>query len=166
VEAEFLAVVAARTPRHAELLRGTRGARPTPALGYTQHPKTARTAAWIPHGSEHRFTPQEMADVVCAQLLELNADQLARTPAEFDTMLDLIAGDFARATEMINEVRGTSYRPPRMTRSLADVNPALRPGGTGWARMQRQRNGVWVTTNAAEVQGARDAREIWARSGR
>jgi hypothetical protein len=161
VEQRFQAVVVARTPRHAQLLRQSRGARPTPALGYTQHPKTGRVAAWIPHGAEHHFTPQQMADVICAQLLELNADQLARNANQFDRLLDRLSVDFEQLTEWINEARGTRYPVPRLTRRLADVNPALRPGGSGWPRVRR-RNGVWAVTNQAEADRAQEVRKAWA----
>ena len=161
VEQTFQAVVVARTPRHAQLLRESRGTRPTPALGYTQHPKTARVAAWIPHGAEHLFTPQQMADVVCAELLGLNADQLARNAKQYDKRLDRLSVDFEELTTMINQVRGTQFPAPRLTRSLADTNPALRPDGSGWPRVRR-RNGVWTVTNRAEADHAEEMRKSWA----
>jgi hypothetical protein len=64
---------------------------------------------------------------------------------------------------MINEVRGKRYPVPRLTRRLADVNPALRPSATGWPRFRR-RNGVWSVTNRADADGARAARNVLAGS--
>jgi hypothetical protein len=60
----------------------------------------------------------QIADVICAQLLELNADQLARDANQFNKLLDGLSVDFEQLTEWINEARGTKYPFPRLTRRL------------------------------------------------
>ena len=160
----FHAIIVARTPRHARLLGGRKVAESleASALAYTQHPKTRITASWIPWGAEHLATPQEIADVICGTLLEVNFHQLARNPAEFETMISYLSHDFELMTDLINGARGTKYSYPVLTMSVDDLSPAMRPGHAGWPRFSKDKQGVWTIVNPGDVEKARANREAWA----
>lgn len=164
VESEFHAIVVPRTPRHALLLQSGGALHPTSGLLYSQHPKTGKVASWIPHGAEHLATPQEMADAVCAALLEANFGRLSRDAANARSMMDRLRLDFETTTDLINEVRGTSYPYPVLTHNLGDLNPAMKPGGIGWPRYRRDNRGVWSIVNKNDVEKARADRLEWAHS--
>jgi hypothetical protein len=105
VENEFLALVVPRTQRHAVLMHGGGPLPENSALHYSQHPKTGEVASRIPHGTEHLFTPQEIADVTCATLFKAKFDRLATNPAQAAELMGLLQVDFNRMTRMINDVR-------------------------------------------------------------
>jgi hypothetical protein len=166
VREEFVAIIAPRTRRHAVLLQSGGVLPPRTGLRYTQQAKTRLTADRIPHGAEHLFTPQEIADQTCSALLELDFDLLGRSAGEVKKMMDRLEGDFKVLTDLINEVRGTRFDYPVLTESLDELNPALTPGGKGWPRVERDNRGARSIINLDEVDKARDDREVWARSRR
>lgn len=158
VREESLAIIAPRTSRHAILLQSDGALHAKSALNFSQHPKTRLVSELIPNGAEHLAEPQEIADAICMAILSVNFDKLASSPGAAKNLMSRLQVDFDRMTRLINKTRGTEFQYPKLILDFKNINPTLKPGGKGFPRFAKNRDGDWFITNLQDVIDARGNR--------